>query len=81
VIWDAFASPAARAYEALKDLDLGTELAGDRVGDPSLEFNSGGNPCSSEQWVEATDLRAVSLLQARLVELGRPYRLISGELT
>jgi len=73
MVWN----PAARASRLLRDLKVGSCLRGKegRVG--RLNFHEGDNhPGSSDVWVEARDDLSVSLLQARLIELQKPIRLV-----
>ncbi len=75
--WECRYDPTARAYHLLRDLDLGSEgMLGPRAGD--LKFIEGCHPGSSDCWVEAEDHLTVSLLQARLRELGSYLELKPG---
>ena len=71
--FDRRSGPSAKAYNLLEKIDLGPELGG---GDgPNLEFNEGG--CDSADislHVSASDLLALSLLQARLIDLNLPIK-------
>ena len=75
--WECKYDPMARAYHLLRDLDLDSAgVAGRRAG--GLDFIEGGRPGSSDCWVEAEDRLTVSLLQARLRELGSRVELKPG---
>jgi hypothetical protein len=45
---------------------------------PHLEFNIGAHPGDSSFWVDAKDELSLSLLQARLIDLGIPIRIAQG---
>ena len=75
--WDLKISPPARAYRLLESLDLGPELAG-RANRTYLQFNEGDVGNLDSRWVDAKDKLALSLLQARLIDLGRPIRIVGG---
>ena len=75
--WEAFHSPQAKAHHLLKEIDLGFEpdsklkLAG------QMDFvEHGGHPGSSAHWVDLQDDLTVSLLQARLIELNLPIKIV-----
>lgn len=73
MVWN----PAARASRLLRDLKVGSCLRGKegRVG--RVYFHEGDNhPGSSDMWAEVRDDLSVSLLQARLIELQQPIRLV-----
>ena len=61
----------AKAYRYLKRLDLGERFSatGDHAGE--IYFVNGFNPSSNGLGVEVPDLLSLSLLQARLIELGK----------
>jgi hypothetical protein len=70
-------NPTARAYRLLRHLKVGTCLRGREGRLGRLTFREGDNhPGSSDMWVEARDDLSVSLLQARLIELGQPIRVV-----
>ena len=74
--WEYFASPQARAYELLKELDIAVpvDASGRRAG--SIDFIEWGHhPGSNERLVELRDDLSVSLLQAALLERGRPIQI------
>jgi hypothetical protein len=79
--WDYSWSPQARAYQLLQSLDLGPlrKRAGLRVWKGQLIFDEFLRPGDSSRVVNAEDAVTLSLLQARLIELGLPYRLREGE--
>jgi hypothetical protein len=73
MVWN----PAARASRLLRDLKVGSCLRGKEGRLGRLNFHEGDNhPGSSDMWVEARDDLSVSLLQARLIELRQPIRLV-----
>ena len=77
-LWEHRFSPTARAYELLRPLDLGVSLRapGGKAG--LLTFNDwGGHPGSDDRWVDVPDPLSISLLQARLIELGLPIEVRS----
>ncbi len=70
-------SPMARAVRLLERLNIGPKLSSRSHGIGQLSFHYGDNhPGSSEVWVEAKDDLSVSLLQARLIELNQPIKVI-----
>jgi hypothetical protein len=79
--WDYCWSPHARAYQLLQSLDLGPlrKRAGLRVWRGQLIFDEFLRPGDNSRVVNAEDDVTLSLLQARLIELGLPYRLREGE--
>jgi hypothetical protein len=79
--WDYWWSPHARAYQLLQSLDLGPlrKRAGLRVWGGQLIFDEFLRPGDNSRVVNAEDAVTLSLLQARLIELGLPYRLREGE--
>jgi hypothetical protein len=77
--WDNFLSPQAKAHHFLKDLDLGDPNSKlKRAGEMNFE-SMGGAPGNSYHWVDLKDDLTVSLLQARLIELDLPIRIVVGE--
>jgi hypothetical protein len=46
---------------------------------PLLEFNVGSHPGDSTHYVNAKDLLSLSLLQARLIDLKLPIKIVEGE--
>jgi len=69
--------PLARAYHLLNKIDLGPDRNSGRG--PLLEFNIGSHPCDSTHYVNAKDLLSLSLLQARLVDLKLPIKIVEGD--
>jgi hypothetical protein len=45
---------------------------------PLLEFNIGSHPGDSTHYVNAKDMLSLSLLQARLIDLGMPIKIAEG---
>jgi hypothetical protein len=61
--------------QLLEGLDLGPKLKGGGEGLVGcLDFIDGQYPGSDQRWVEAEDRLSLSLLQARLIELGVPIK-------
>jgi len=79
--WDYSLSPHAQAYQLLQSLDLGPlrKRSGLRVWTGQLLFEEFLRPFDNSRVVNADDAVTLSLLQARLIELGLPYRLREGE--
>jgi len=79
--WDYWWSPHARAYQLLQALDLGPlrKRSGLRVWKGQLIFDEFLRPGDNSRVVNAEDAVTLLLLQARLIELGLPYRLREGE--
>jgi hypothetical protein len=46
---------------------------------PLLEFNVGSHPGDSTHYVNAKDMLSLSLLQARLIDLRLPIKIVEGE--
>ena len=46
---------------------------------PLLEFNVGSHPGDSTHYVNAKDMLSLSLLQARLIDLKLPIKILEGE--
>jgi len=78
--WDRFEikdSPWAEAHRLLSNIDLGPDRKSARG--PVLEFHEGdGHPGDSSFWVNAKDELSLSLLQARLIDLGMPIKIVEG---
>jgi hypothetical protein len=70
--FDIEGGPLARAYHLLQKIDLGPERGSERG--PLLEFNIGSHPGDSTHYVNAKDMLSLSLLQARLIDLGMPLQ-------
>jgi hypothetical protein len=73
--WEEGLNPNAQAMQFLGNLDLGPDLSlnadtGGTAGAINFEYNMAGS-----EWVEADDDLSVSLLQARLDELGIPVEI------
>jgi hypothetical protein len=69
--WSFNLSPAAKANDLLRKIDLGEgKFRSHQAG--GLNFMEGQYPGSFDRWVEAEDLVSVSLLQARIRELNLP---------
>lgn len=75
--FDLEGSPCARAYRLLSRLDLGPRLKSSRDG-AQLVFQEGSHPGDDSRWVEASDKLALSLLQARLIDLKLPISIVEG---
>ena len=58
-------------------IDLGP--ARDSGRGPLLEFNIGSHPRDSTHYVNAKDMLSLSLLQARLLDLKLPIKIVKGE--
>jgi len=74
--FDIEGGPLARAYHLLQKIDLGPERGSERG--PLLEFNIGSHPSDSTHYVNAKDMLSLSLLQARLIDLGMPIKVVEG---
>jgi hypothetical protein len=76
--WDRFEmqdGPWAKAYSLLRAIDVGPRLQSARG--PLLEFHEGD--CHPGDFrVIARDELSLSLLQARLVDLGMPIKIVEG---
>ena len=73
--YDRISGPSAKAYRLLDKIDLGPDL-GRRGDGPHLQFKEGGgNPFDYSLHVHASDMLALSLLQARLIDLQLPIKL------
>ena len=72
--YDRISGPSAKAYRLLEKIDLGPNL-GRRGDGPHLQFKEGGgNPFDYSLHVHASDMLALSLLQARLIDLQLPIK-------
>ena len=74
--FDIEGGPLARAYHLLQKIDLGPERGSERG--PLLEFNIGSHPGDSTHYVNAKDMLSLSHLQARLIDLGMPIKMMEG---
>jgi hypothetical protein len=75
--YDLEGGPCAKAYGLLDDLDLGPELDSAREG-PHLAFEEGAYPGDNSRWVNASGKLALSLLQARMIDLNLPIKVAKG---
>ena len=75
--FDTTGGPLAKAYHLLHKIDLGPESNSGRG--PLLEFNVGSHPGDNTHYVNATDKLSLSLLQARLIDLKQPIKILEGE--
>ena len=72
--YDRLSGPSAKAYRLLERIDLGPDL-GPRGDGPHLQFREGGgNQFDYSLHVHASDMLALSLLQARLIDLRLPIK-------
>jgi hypothetical protein len=67
----------ARAHRLLSNIDFGPNLQSGNA--PRLEFHCGERPGDSSSWVNAMDELSLSLLQARLIDLGMPIKIVEGK--
>ncbi|MGV7216854.1 hypothetical protein [Bradyrhizobium sp. UFLA05-112] len=74
--FDTKGGPLAKAYHLLEKIDLGP--ARDSGRGPLLEFNVGSHPGDNTHYVNAKDMLSLSLLQARLIDLGMPIKIAEG---
>ena len=74
--FESTGGPCARAYYLLQKIDLGPELNSAR--EPLLEFNEGCHPGDNTFYVNAKDMLSLSLLQARLIDLKLPIKIVEG---
>jgi len=77
--WESTYSPGAQAFRLLASLDLGPRLKGRSGEYGEVRFHDGALPGSDWRWTEGSGLLTVSLLQARLTELGLPIAVRMGE--
>jgi hypothetical protein len=69
-------STFAKTHRLLSNIDFGPSL---RTRDaPQLEFHCGEVMGDSSSWVNAKDELSLSLLQARLIDLGMPIKIAEG---
>jgi hypothetical protein len=72
--YDRISGPSAKAYRLLEGIDLGPDL-GRRGDGPHLQFREGGgNQFDYSLHAHANDMLALSLLQARLIDLRLPIK-------
>lgn len=78
--WNCFemeGCPSAKAYSLLRAIDVGPRLQSPRG--PLLEFHEGdAHPGDNSFRVNAGDKLSLSLLQARLIDLNMPIRIVGG---
>jgi len=70
-------SPCAKAHRLLRKIDVGPDRKSTRG--PLLEFHQGSHPGHSSYWVSAKDQLSISLLQARLIDVGMPIKIVEGD--
>lgn len=76
-IFDMHYEPLAAGYHFLKRLEIGPKTLSNNPRNGRLDFFAGSNhPGSNDLWVEAWDDLSVSLLQARLIQLGHPIEIV-----
>jgi hypothetical protein len=79
-LWVHYDSPQAKAAIILKELNIDCSLdcRGRKAG--LMDFvDWGGHPGSCARWVDLRDDLTVSLLQARLIELSHPIKIVIGD--
>jgi len=78
-VWEHDLSPQAKAAILLRELKLDCALTENGRKAGRMDFvDWGGHPGSCERWVDLREDLTVSLLQARLVELGHAIKIIIG---
>jgi hypothetical protein len=76
-IYELTYDPMPAAYHLLNRLKLGPKSNKTKPKNGRLDFFAGSNhPGSNDLWVEAYDNLTVSLLQAQLIQLRQPVRLV-----
>ena len=76
-LWEHAESPQAKAFALLDRLGIGCGPTCRGLKAGQLAFVDGGwHPGSCERWVEVRDDLSLSLLQASLIELNRPIRVV-----
>ena len=75
--FDITGGPLAKAYHLLQRIDLGPDRDSGRG--PLLEFNVGSHPGDNTHYVNAKDMLSLSLLQARLIDLNLPIKIMEGD--
>jgi len=78
-LWYRHDGPCAKAYTLLEGLDLGPDFDGKGRHVGLIEFNEGGHPGDDSRWVDIEDELSVSLLQARLIELNLPIKVVVAD--
>ena len=77
MVWGTTWSPSARAERLLTRLKVGAALSGESSQAGRLDFHYGDNhPGSNDVWVDVYDDLSATLLQARLIELRQPIRVV-----
>jgi len=67
----------AKAYRLLRKIDVGPDRYSGRG--PLLEFHEGDrHPGDNSIFVNAKDQLSLSLLQARLIDVGMPIKIVEG---
>jgi hypothetical protein len=81
--WATWDTPDAQAYTLLEEIDLGPPLLGHANECGGISFINAPSPGNGYLGVHCHDLLSVSLLQARLRELGETYevKMLKGEAT
>ena len=78
--WDLFETkdgPCAKAHRLLSKIDIGRDR--ESSGAPLLEFHEGDRYSGdSSLRVNAKDQLSLSLLQARLIDIGMPTKIVEG---
>jgi hypothetical protein len=74
--FDCTGGPCARVYQLLEKIDLGPER--NSGCGPLLEFHEGFRPGDNTFAVNAKDMLSLSLLQARLIDLKLPIKIVEG---
>jgi hypothetical protein len=76
-IFDIHYAPLSAGYHFLRRTNIGPKTLAKHPRNGRLDFFAGSNhPGSNDLWVECWDDLSVSLLQARLIELGHPIEVI-----
>jgi hypothetical protein len=75
--FDLKTGPTARAYHLLENINLGPTLEGS-INQAHLVFSQGDLANADSRWVDARDHITLSLLQARLIDLNLPIRIVEG---
>jgi hypothetical protein len=73
--WMLEDGPCAKAFRLLESIDVGPDVKSDRG--PLLEFHQGEHPGDMNCYVNATDQLSLSLLQARLIDLSMPIKIVA----
>jgi hypothetical protein len=73
-----YKNPGALAFDFLDRLDLGPALKASRQSS-YIAFHEGSCPGTDSKLVTASDHLAISMLQARLIDLKLPIAVVQGE--